>query len=92
LPTNVQATSAPARAHDIIACGGLVSIKAHVFKTGGGFTLVDGLDADYCDFLDRLFRDLDRRYGETLWWPSLGEISERMAAATPHISGQSREV
>jgi hypothetical protein len=30
LPVNYQATSAPRRAEEIIACGGVVSIKAHI--------------------------------------------------------------
>ena len=75
--TNFQATSAPERAHAIIEAGGLLFIKAHVFKKGGGITMLDGLDDDYCAYLDRLWRDLDRRYGEALWWTSLDEVTNR---------------
>ncbi|TLY65536.1 MAG: DUF2334 domain-containing protein, partial [Gammaproteobacteria bacterium] len=36
LTTNFQATSTLERARAIIECGGVLSIKAHIFKTGGG--------------------------------------------------------
>src|SRR6266513_2335083 len=42
--TNFQATSTIERALTIIECGGLLAIKAHIFKTGGGITMLDGLD------------------------------------------------
>jgi predicted deacetylase len=80
--TNFQATSAIPRAHAIIEAGGLLFIKAHVFKTGGGITMLDGLDDDYCAYLERLWRELDHRYGDTLWWTSLEEVTNR-CRATP---------
>jgi len=78
--TNFQATSTIERAHAIIENGGLLSIKAHVFKTGGGITMLDGLDAAYCDYLERMWKELDRRYGDTLWWTSLAEVADRCRA------------
>lgn len=78
IPTNFQATSAAERAHQIIDCQGLLSIKAHAFKRGGGHMQADGLDHDYFEYLDELFGQLDRRYGERLWWTSMENIAERM--------------
>ena len=78
--TNFQATSTLERARAIIEAGGLLLIKAHVFKTGGGITMLDGLDADYCAYLERLWRELDRRYGDALWWTSLEEVSNQCRA------------
>ena len=75
---NFQATSTPQRAFEIIDNGGLLSIKAHIFKSGGGHTMADGLDDLYCNYLDLLFTTLRQRYGDSLWWTSMGEISERV--------------
>lgn len=75
--TNFQATSRLERAHEIVAAGGLLFVKAHVFKSGGGITMLDGLDDDYCAYLDRLWRELDDGYGESLWWTSLDEVANR---------------
>jgi predicted deacetylase len=78
--TNFQATSTIARARAIIEAGGLLFIKAHIFKSGGGITMLDGLDDDYCAYLERLWQDLDHRYGDTLWWTSLDEVANRCQA------------
>ena len=78
--TNFQATSTIARARAIIDAGGLLCIKAHVFKSGGGITMLDGLDDAYCDYLGRLWRELEHGYGETLWWTSLQEVTDRCRA------------
>lgn len=75
--TNFQATSPIERAIAIIECGGLLSVKAHIFKTGRGFTMLDGLDDEYCSYLERLWRELDSRYGESLWWTTLAEVAGR---------------
>jgi len=69
-----------ARAHAIVEAGGLLFIKAHIFKTGGGITMLDGLDNIYCAYLERLWRELHRRYGDTLWWTSLEEVTNRCRA------------
>jgi hypothetical protein len=81
IPVNFQATSPPERAHQIIASGGLVSIKAHAFKHGGGHTMADGIDVEYCDYLDNLFFELESRYGDSLWWTSMSEIAASNRAA-----------
>jgi hypothetical protein len=75
IPVNFQATSPLERAHHIVACSGLVSIKAHAFKHGGGHTMADGLDSEYCDYLDELLFDLECRYGDSLWWASMSELA-----------------
>lgn len=81
VPVNFQATSKPDRARQIVACNGLLSVKAHVFKRGGGYTMADGLDDAYCEYLDGLFFDLRQRYGDSLWWTSMREIAERCRVA-----------
>jgi predicted deacetylase len=78
--TNFQATSSFERARAIVEAGGLLSIKAHIFKSGGGITLLDGLDAAYCEYLERIWHELDRRYGEALWWTSFDEVAARCRA------------
>ena len=75
--TNFQATSTIDRALAIIECGGLLLIRAHIFKTGGGITMLDGLDNAYCDYLERLWRELETRYGDALWWTTLDEVADR---------------
>ncbi len=78
LTTNFQASSDFQRAFDIVDCGGVLVIKAHIFKSGGGHTMIDGLDENYLDYLDELFGTLTTRYGDSLWWTSLNEISAQM--------------
>jgi hypothetical protein len=78
--TNFQATSPPSRAHAIVEAGGLLLIKAHIFKSGGGITMRDGLDDEYCADLARLWGELDDRYGDALWWTSLQEVASRCRA------------
>jgi predicted deacetylase len=75
ITTNFQATSTLERARAIIESGGLLSIKAHIFKTGGGLTMLDGLDDDYCDYLENTWRELERHYGDAIWWTSLAEVA-----------------
>lgn len=79
--TNFQASSSIERAIGIIDAGGLLSIKAHIFKSGGGHTMADGLDDAYINYLDMVFRELERRYGESLWWTSLSEAADRCTTA-----------
>jgi hypothetical protein len=82
ITTNFQATSTLERALEIIDAGGLLSIKAHIFKSGGGITLADGLDESYINYLDLLCRELERRYGERLWWTSHFEVADRCRTIT----------
>ncbi|HEX8360769.1 MAG TPA: DUF2334 domain-containing protein [Longimicrobium sp.] len=75
-PTNFQATSPPERAWRIVEGGGLLSIKAHIVKDALGHVALDGLDALYANYLDLLFAELDRRYGDSLWWTTMGEVAD----------------
>lgn len=76
--TNFQATSAWERAKAIIDAGGVLAIKGHIIKDALGYVALDGIDGVYCNFLDLLFERLHREYGESLWWTSMGQISERL--------------
>lgn len=75
--SNFQATSEIDRAFEIIEHGGLVAIKAHIIKNANGHIALDGLDRLYRNYLDALFSTLRERYGDSLWWTSMGEISSR---------------
>jgi hypothetical protein len=78
LTCNYQATSSPDRAFRILELGGVLHIKAHIFKSGGGHVMLDGLDETYCGSLDRLFSELSQRFGEGLWWAHLSEVADRV--------------
>ncbi|HTC52652.1 MAG TPA: DUF2334 domain-containing protein [Steroidobacteraceae bacterium] len=80
LPCNFQATSAVERAVEILEMGGLLHIKAHIFKTDGRHVMADGLDELYCNYLDLLFTVLERRFAGQLWWAHLSEVAERFRA------------
>jgi hypothetical protein len=73
--TNFQATSTIERAHQIIEAGGLLAVKAHIIKHCMGHTALDGIDDLYRNYLDLLFSGFHNRYGDSLWWTSMGEIS-----------------
>jgi hypothetical protein len=77
LTSNFQATSTIDRAHEIIEHGGLLAIKAHAVKTILGYTALDGLDELYRNYLDLIFTRLEERYGDSLWWTSMGELTDR---------------
>jgi hypothetical protein len=85
--TNFQATSPRERALAILEVGGVLHIKAHIFKSGGGHVMSDGLDEVYCNYLDLLFDQLAVRFGNTLWWAHLSEIARRVR--TTHDPDQS---
>ena len=78
---NFQATSSFERAFEILDLGGVLHIKAHIFKAGGGHVMMDGLDDRYCHYLDRLFTELKRRFGDSLWWAHLSEVANRARLA-----------
>jgi hypothetical protein len=82
LSCNFQATSPLERALEILRCGGVLHVKAHIFKSDGRHVMADGLDDLYCNYLDLLFSDLDRRCGSRLWWAHLSEVAQRMRGAT----------
>ena len=79
---NFQATSCFERALQVLDLGGLLHVKAHIFKTGGGHLMLDGLDELYCNYLDLLFTHLHRRFGARLWWPHLSEVAARTRGAS----------
>lgn len=82
LACNFQATSPVERAMQIVQCGGVLHVKAHVFKSDGRHVMADGLDELYCNYLDLLFQHLDRRFGSGLWWAHLSEVAQRMRATS----------
>jgi hypothetical protein len=83
--TNFQATSAPERAFDILDAGGILSIKAHITKNVPGHTHLDGLDDLYMNYLDRLFDDIERRYGDAIDWPTLGQLATSLSASSASL-------
>ena len=82
LTTNFQATSDLERACQIVDHGGVLAVKAHIIKNALGHVALDGVDALYCNYLDLLFAELERRYGDSLWWTTMGELAERARGAT----------
>lgn len=75
VPTNFQATSDRERAFQILDMGGLLSIKAHAIKNAFGHVALDGLDKLYFNYLDTLFSMIEDRYGNSVDWKTMGEIS-----------------
>jgi hypothetical protein len=80
LSCNFQATSPFERAVQILELGGVLHVKAHIFRSGKGHVMSDGLDDLYCNYLDLLFNHLTARFGGALWWPHLSEVARRMRA------------
>lgn len=78
LPSNFQATNDFNRAFEIIEINGMVSIKAHIIKNAFGHIALDGVDATYMKYLDKLLLEIELRYGDAIWWTSMGEISNRI--------------
>ena len=85
ISTNFQATSAPERAFEILDAGGILSIKAHITKKVPGHVHLDGVDRLYMNYLDRLFGEVEQRYGNTIEWTTLGRLANSLSAssATP---------
>jgi hypothetical protein len=80
VPANFQATSPIDRAFQIVEAGGLLSIKGHIIKDCCGHIALDGIDPLYRNYLDTLLSALEARYGDALWWTSMGEIAGRFRA------------
>ena len=74
-PVNFQATSPAERAFAILDEGGMLSIKAHATKFVPGHVHVDGIDRLYMNYLDRLFCDIEDRYGDSVAWPTMGDVA-----------------
>jgi Uncharacterized protein conserved in bacteria (DUF2334) len=85
ISTNFQATSAAERAFDILDAGGVLSIKAHITKNVPGYTHLDGVDDLYMNYLDRLFDDIEERYGETINWTTLGQLAASLSASSAQL-------
>jgi hypothetical protein len=85
ISTNFQATSAPERAFDILDAGGILSIKAHITKNVPGYTHLDGVDDVYMNYLDRLFDDIEQRYGDAIDWTTLGRLASSLSASSPTL-------
>jgi hypothetical protein len=79
--TNFQATSAPERAFDVLDAGGILSIKAHITKDVPGHSHLDGVDRLYMNYLDRLFGDIEQRYGDLIEWTTLGRLATSLSAS-----------
>ena len=86
ISTNFQATSAPERAFDILDAGGVLSIKAHITKNVPGHTHLDGVDDLYMNYLDRLFDDIEVRYGETIDWTTLGQLAASLSDSSAQLA------
>ncbi|MFL6846180.1 MAG: DUF2334 domain-containing protein [Allosphingosinicella sp.] len=80
VPANFQATNTVERAVEILEAGGLLSVKGHIVKDCYGHIALDGIDALYCNYLDTLFSLLEDRFGDSIWWTSMGEIAARAKA------------
>lgn len=83
--SNFQATNEIDRAFAIIDHGGLLAIKAHIIKNANGHIALDGLDILYRNYLDVLFSALKNKYGDALWWTSMGEINQRYRKNAPPL-------
>ena len=82
--SNFQATSPFERAYQIADLGGVIAIKGHIVKNALGHIALDGVDREYMDLLLELFAELDDRYGDAIWWTSMGEIAAHITATTPN--------
>ena len=82
ISTNFQATSAPERAFDILDAGGILSIKAHISKNVPGHLHLDGVDELYMNYLDRLFDDIEQRYGDAIEWTTLNQLANPLSASS----------
>jgi hypothetical protein len=78
ISTNFQFTSPIDRAIEIIENGGLLAIKAHIIKVAFGHISLDGLDETYRNYLDQLFTTLEDRYGDSLLWTSMGDLTAKI--------------
>jgi hypothetical protein len=79
---NFQATWAPERAFDILETGGIPSIKSHITKNVPGHVHLDGVDHLYMNYLDRLFGDIEQRYGDAIEWTTLGRLATSLSASS----------
>jgi hypothetical protein len=86
ISTNFQATSPPERAFDILDAGGVLSIKAHISKNVPGHRHLDGVDQLYMNYLDRLFDDIEHRYGDAIDWTTMGQLATSLSSSSSPVS------
>jgi hypothetical protein len=78
IASNFHANSPIDRAMAIIENGGLLAIKAHIVNNGMGHISTDRLDEIYRNYLDLVLTFLEDRYGDSLWWTSMGALTARI--------------
>ncbi len=83
ISSNWSATSSIERAEQVIDCGGVLSIKAHMIKQLFEYKSLDGLDSSFHQYLDKLFTHLEKKYGDSLWWASMDEVANSYAQSQP---------
>ncbi|MBC7640981.1 MAG: DUF2334 domain-containing protein [Flavobacterium sp.] len=76
--SNFQATNDYNRAREIIENNGLLAIKAHMIKEFHGHVSLDGVDDAYMQYLDKLLTEIETKYGDQIWWTSMGEIANKI--------------
>lgn len=74
-PVNFQANSKIERAMEIIENEGLLSIKAHIVPQIANYVAIDGVTDLYMSFLDLLLNEIKSRYGQDIWFTSMGEMT-----------------
>lgn len=87
ITSNFSCTSTIDRAFEVIEAGGLLSIKAHAIKKVFDYVADDGLDRGYRNFLDMLLTMLEQKYGDALFWTSMGEVAHRVFEGRPDPAG-----
>jgi hypothetical protein len=75
ITANWSRTSTLERADRILELGGVLSIKGHAIKQAYGYTAVDGIDEEYCLYLNKLFDHIEKRWGGDVWWTSMGDLA-----------------
>jgi Uncharacterized protein conserved in bacteria (DUF2334) len=90
ITTNFQATSPPERAFEILDAGGILSIKAHITKNVPGHVHLDGVDDLYMNYLDRLFDDIEQRYGDGVDWTTVDRIAGSLCAPAAVVPPETR--
>ena len=73
--SNFQPNNNIDRAISIIENNGLLAIKGHMIKRIGDYVAIDGVDESYVNYLDVIFSTIEDKYGDDIWWTSMGEIS-----------------
>jgi hypothetical protein len=75
IPSNFQPNNNIDRMNAIIENKGLISIKGHIIKKIGNYVALDGIDESFVNYLDVLLTTIENKYGDDIWWTSMGEIT-----------------